>query len=76
MPQVPLAYTQQGENLEVVKVSGAPETRRHLETLGFVPGATLRVAQVAGGDVIVCSKGARVALDAATARRVMVRACV
>jgi ferrous iron transport protein A len=73
MPAAPLAFTANGSTVTVDRVTGPAQTRQHLEHLGFVPGATVKVESQQQGDIIVCVKGVKLGIDAATARRVMVR---
>ena len=66
-----LAVLRQGERARVLKVRGTDELHHHLENLGFVPGAGLRVVSEQGGNVIVEIKGAQIALDRAAASKVI-----
>ena len=43
------------------KIGGSPETRKHLENLGFVVGGKVKVVQTIGGNLIVNVKESRVA---------------
>ncbi len=70
--QVPLAFLKPGDNGVVVKVRGKGDTLRHLENLGFVPGARVRVANDHAGSLIVEVKGAQVALDRSIVSRIIV----
>ena len=69
---MPLSFLRSGESARVTKVRGHGELHRHLESLGFVEGATVRVASEQAGNLIVEVKGARVALDRQTASKVVV----
>ena len=69
--QMPLSFLNQGEEACVLKVRGNDELHHHLENLGFVPGATLRVMSKQGGNVIVEIKGAQIALDKTVAAKVI-----
>ena len=69
--QMPLTFLRQGERARVLKVRGTDELHHHLENLGFVSGADLRVVSEQGGNVIVEIKGAQVALDRAAASKVI-----
>lgn len=69
--QMPLTFLRQGERARVLKVRGTDELHHHLENLGFVPGAGLRVVSEQGGNVIVEIKGAQIALDRAAALKVI-----
>ena len=70
--QMPLTFLRQGERARVLKVRGTDELHHHLENLGFVPGADLKVVSEQGGNVICReSKGAQIALDRAAASKVI-----
>ncbi len=71
MQQMPLSFLRPGEMAQVIKVRGADETRRHLEDIGFHPGTTVRVVTEQAGNIIVEVKGASVALDRASAQKVI-----
>ena len=50
---LPLAFTNAGDYVEVVRVGGNDEAKQHLSDLGFVPGAYVTVISAHGGDIIV-----------------------
>ena len=50
----------------------AEETRRFLESLGFVMGGFVNVVSMTGGDLIVKVKDSRVAISREMANRIMV----
>lgn len=72
MQQMPLTFLRGGDNAYVVKVRGRGDVHHHLENLGFVEGAQVRVACEQSGGVIVDVKGARVALDKSAASKIIV----
>ena len=59
---MPLNLANVGEETLILKVGGNPETRKHLEDLGFVPG----------GNLIVKVKESRVAISDEMARKIMI----
>ena len=59
-----------------VKVRGKEELQRHLETLGFVPGAQIKAVSQASGNMIVEVKGTQVALSQQVAMKVITSASV
>lgn len=74
MPQIPLAFLEKGKVGSVLKVRGRDEQHHHLENLGFVAGASVRVVSQVAGDLIVEIKGARVALSKSIAMKIVVAA--
>ncbi|MDY2790810.1 MAG: FeoA family protein [Lachnospiraceae bacterium] len=69
---MPLSMVKEGEPSIIKKVGGKEETRKFLENLGFVIGATVTVISVIGGNVIVNIKDSRVAIGRDMANKIMV----
>ena len=69
---MPLSMVKEGEPSIINKVGGKEETRKFLENLGFVIGATVTVISVIGGNVIVNIKDSRVAIGRDMANKIMV----
>lgn len=69
--QMPLSYLRSGESAVIAKVRGRGDLHHHLETLGFVEGATVEVMSKAADDLIVQVKGTRVALGKQVAARIL-----
>ncbi|WP_251211982.1 FeoA family protein [Adlercreutzia murintestinalis] len=69
--QMPLTFLQAGEQARVIKVRGNDEIHHHLENLGFVAGAPVRVVNKLSGNLIVEVKGAQVALDRSAASKII-----
>lgn len=60
---LPLAFVGAGNTARIEKVCGGEQMRHHLENLGFVEGACVKVVSETAGNLIVEVKGAQVALD-------------
>ncbi len=69
---MPLIFANPGEENIIKRVSGTPEVKKHLEDLGFVPGATVTVINTLGGNVIVNVKEARVAVSREMAQKIFI----
>ena len=69
---MPLTMASIGEANTIRKVGGNEETKRFLESLGFVAGAEITVVSAIGGNVIVNIKDSRVAINQDMARHIMV----
>ncbi|MDE6156210.1 MAG: FeoA domain-containing protein, partial [Eubacterium sp.] len=50
---MPLTYADMGSELTIVKIGGKPETRTHLENLGFVVGGSVKIISSIAGNLIV-----------------------
>ena len=57
---------------QIKKVGGKEETRRFLESLGFVAGAVVTIVSEINGNLIVNVKESRVAIDKELATKIMV----
>ncbi|MBD9062014.1 MAG: ferrous iron transport protein A [Ruminococcaceae bacterium] len=69
---MPLTLASVGEENMIKKVGGNPETRKFLESLGFVAGSTVTVISEISGNVIVNVKEARVAVSKEMAAKIMI----
>lgn len=69
--QMPLTFLKSGETATILKVRGKGEVHHHLENLGFVPGAQIKVITEQAGNTIVEVKGAQVALDRSAASKII-----
>ncbi len=69
---MPLTFANVGEENIIKKVGGNPETKKHLENLGFVVGGAVTIINTLGGNVIVNVKDSRVAVSEEMARKIMV----
>lgn len=69
---MPLTMAETGRELEIRRIGGKEETRRFLESLGFVMGGFVNVVSMTGGDTIVKVKDSRVAISREMANRIMV----
>ncbi len=69
---MPLSMARPGEANTIKRVGGKEETRRFLETLGFVDGGTVTVISEIGGSMIVNVKDSRVAIGREMANKIMV----
>ena len=69
---MPILFADIGEENIIRKVGGNPEVKKHLESLGFVPGGTATVISTIGGNVIVNVKESRVAVSREMAQKIMI----
>lgn len=69
---MPLTFANPGEENLIRKIGGSPETKKHLENLGFVVGGTVTIISSIGGNVIVNVKESRVAISKEMAAKIMV----
>ncbi len=69
---MPLTLAGIGEENTIKKVGGSPEVKKHLENLGFVPGGSVTIINMLGGNVIVNVKESRIAISEEMARKIMI----
>ena len=69
---LPLTMASQGEPMTIKKIGGKQETKKFLETLGFVVGGTVTVVSEINGNMIVNVKDSRVAIGKDRANKIMV----
>lgn len=69
---MPLTMANTGEEAMIRKVGGSAETRKFLESLGFVAGGTITVISEIAGNVIVNVKESRVAVSKEMASKIMI----
>ena len=69
---LPLTMASQGEPVTIKKIGGKQETKKFLETLGFVVGGTITVVSEINGNMIVNVKDSRVAIGKDMANKILV----
>lgn len=69
---MPLTMAQTGVRNEIHEIHGRDETKRFLESLGFVVGGNVTVVSEIGGNMIVNVKDTRIAISKSMANRIMV----
>lgn len=69
---LPLSLASIGEENIIKRIGGLPETKRHLEDLGFVVGSSVTVVSAIGGNIIVKVKGSRVGISREMAQKIMI----
>ena len=69
---MPLTLVNEGEQVNIKRISGKDETIRFLNRLGFVEGEQISIVSRVAGNLIVNVKDTRVALDKTLANRIAV----
>lgn len=69
---MPLSIAETGRMNQIRKIGGKEETRRFLESLGFVVGGYVTVVSEMNGNLIVNVKESRVAISREIANKIMV----
>lgn len=69
---MPLAFANIGEKNVVKKIGGNSETKKHLESLGFVTGTEVTVISSLCGNVIVNIMGTRIAISNEMAKKILI----
>ena len=69
---MPLTMAETGREIQIRKIGGKDETRRFLESLGFVMGGFVTVISEINGNLIVNVKDSRVAISREMANKIMI----
>ena len=69
---MPLIYAQEEEPQIIKKIGGNPETKKHLEDLGFNVGGQVSIVSALGDNLIVKVKESRVAVSDELAKKIMI----
>ena len=69
---MPLSFAEVGEPQVIMRIGGSPETKKHLEDLGFHVGGEIKVMNAIGGNLIVNVKECRVAVSRELANKIMI----
>ncbi len=69
---MPLIYAEAGQPQIIKRIGGDPETKKHLQDLGFNVGGEVSVVSMLGGNLIVKVKESRVAVSGELAGKIMV----
>ena len=69
---MPLIYAKKEEPQIIKKIGGNPETKKHLEDLGFNVGSQVSIVSALGDNLIVKIKESRVALSDELAKKIMI----
>ena len=69
---MPLVMAGAGEENIIRRVGGSPETKKHLEDMGFTVGSAVTVMNTIGGNLIVKIRESRVAISREMAGKIMV----
>ncbi len=69
---MPLAFADLGVEYIIQRIAGKPETRRHLENLGFVAGSMVTIISMINGNLIVKVKESRVAISHELAQKIFI----
>ena len=69
---MPLTLAVPGEVNIIKRIGGNAEVRAHLQNLGFVSGAVVKVVSSMGGNLIVNIKNARIAVSKEMAQKILI----
>lgn len=69
---MPLSMMRSGEETSIKQITGKDETKRYLESLGFIVGGSVTVVSELGGNLIVNVKDTRIAISKSMANRIVV----
>lgn len=70
---MPLSMIKENEDVTIQKVGGKEETRKFLESLGFVTGISISIISQINGNFIINVKGSRIAIGRDMANKIIVK---
>ena len=69
---MPLLFAVPNEDNIIKRVGGSPETKKHLEDLGFVAGGKIKIISENGGNLIAVVKDTRIAISREMAGKIFI----
>ena len=72
MSAAPLNFSPLGQEVEITSCNVNPDLRKHLETLGILPGEKITPLNSRAGDLIVRVRDSRLALNRGLASKILV----
>lgn len=69
---MPLSFADVGEELVIKRIGGSPDTKKHLEDLGFVVGGIVKIVSTMAGNIIVNVKESRIAISREMAQKIYI----
>ena len=69
---MPLCFAEIGKPQIIKRVGGNPDTKQHLEDLGFHVGGEISIVSALGKNLIVKVKDCRIAVSNELAQKIMV----
>lgn len=69
---MPLTFAKAGEINSIKRIGGKDETKRFLNSLGFVEGSEITIVSENAGNLIVNVKDTRIAISREMANRIVV----
>jgi ferrous iron transport protein A len=69
---MPLALARPGEENSIKRIGGRDDTKKRLETLGFVVGGAVSVVSEINGNLIVNIRDSRIAISREMANKIIV----
>lgn len=72
MSMMPLTFANVGEENMIKRIGGNPETKKHLENLGFVAGGNVTIINEIAGNIIVNVKESRIAISKEMAQKIFI----
>ena len=70
---MPLTMLSSGREAKIIACKAEDSTKKFLEALGIIPGVNISVISRIKGNLIVCVKGTRLALNKGIANQLLVQ---
>ena len=69
---MPLSFADINTKYTIKRLGGSPETKKHLENLGFNVGGDVSIVNIINGNLIVNVKEVRIAISKEMAQKITV----
>lgn len=69
---MPLSMLELGVTRNIIRVGGAEKTKRFLNSLGFIEGASVTIVSKLAGNIIINVMDTRIAIDKVMAAKIFV----
>lgn len=69
---MPITLAPINQNMTIVKILTDEKQKKHLESLGILPNASVTVISNLGGNVVIAVKEGRLAIDRNIASKILV----
>lgn len=69
---MPISFASVGDTLIILEIRGNEETKRHLESLGFVKGEVVTIVSKNAGNLIIAIKDSRLAINHSMSSKIIV----
>lgn len=71
--QIPLPLAPRNQKLQVINVTGRPETVKKLSSMGIMPNTVIEILQTGDGNLILGVGNSRIAIASSLAQKIIIQ---